>query len=312
MTAKAKTVGRYAPSPTGALHIGNLRTALLAWLHARVQGGDFFLRIEDLDTPRTVVGSADQILRDLEWLGIDWDGEVVYQSSRTDRYQDALSQLTSRGLVYECFCSRKDIQQAASAPHTGHGVYPGFCAELSEQVLTANRKIKVPAMRVRVTKEVISFNDGCVGARQASLQESCGDFVIKRADGLFAYQLAVVVDDLAQGITDVVRGADLIDSTARQIYLAKILGAREALPNYWHVPLMLDEHGARMAKRDGSMSVAEWCDSGGNHQELLGLLACSVGLVEQPDAISQSELLSQLTLPQWVAATSNDVTHPPD
>lgn len=299
MSTPHNIVGRYAPSPTGPLHIGNLRTALLAWLHVRLQGGRFLLRMEDLDLPRVVDSSADSILRDLEWLGLDWDGEVVYQSQRTGLYQAALSQLEQQNLVYDCFCSRKDIQQAASAPHGKEGVYPRTCVDLDSVTVEQKRQQKAPAVRVRVNDKPISFNDGCVGPYQQTLTQACGDFVIKRADGLFAYQLAVVVDDLEQGVTDVVRGADLIDSTARQIYLAEQLQP-DASTTYWHVPLMLDDHGQRMAKRDGSLSIAEWREDGSNAEQLVGLLASSLGIIETSDVLSATDLLSELTIERWV------------
>ncbi len=273
-------VGRYAPSPTGDLHLGNLRTALLAWLQARLQGGRFLLRMEDIDTPRVVVGSADKILRDLEWLGLDWDGEVVFQSRRHHLYRDALSDLRARGLTYPCFCSRKDIQQAASAPHARAGVYPGTCAQLDPAQINDLLGIKQPATRLRVS---------------TALRHDCGDFVLLRADGLYAYQLAVVVDDLDQGITDVVRGDDLADSTARQLYLAELLKPDAKPISYHHVPLLLDDEGKRMSKRDGSASAQQWRDTGGSAQSLLAHLAYSAGLrIRSTKSISMPELVEQL------------------
>lgn len=287
-------VGRYAPSPTGDLHLGNLRTALIAWLHTRLQCGTFLLRMEDLDLPRTVKGSADQILRDLEWLGLDWDGEVVYQSKRQPYYQSALESLEQQGLVYECFCSRKDIQQAVSAPHSSDGVYPGTCENLSSEQIEKKRQHKQPALRLRVQNAEIEFDDGCLGNKNESLAESVGDFVVKRADGLFAYQLAVIVDDLEQGINQVVRGADLIDSTVRQIYIAQKLSKSQDSPNYWHIPLMLDSEGKRMAKRDGSQSVQSWRDAGGSAEQLIGELASSLALIPDSSSISLADLLHSL------------------
>ena len=295
-------VGRYAPSPTGDLHLGNLRTALIAWLHARLQGGTFLLRMEDLDVPRTVDGSADQILRDLEWLGLDWDGEVVYQSAREPYYQAALESLEQQGLVYQCFCSRKDIQQAVSAPHSSTGVYPGTCESLTSQQIEKKRQQKAPALRLRVQNSIIEFKDGCLGNRKESLAQTVGDFVIKRADGLFAYQLAVIVDDLEQGVTEVVRGADLIDSTLRQIYLAQKLSANQNRPNYWHVPLLMDNEGKRMAKRDGSQSVQNWCDEGGPAEKLIGELASSLRLCPDLSVISLTDLLNSLDFETFTKA----------
>ena len=300
-TINNSVIGRYAPSPTGDLHLGNLRTALLAWLHARVQGGQFLLRMEDLDQPRVVGGSADQILRDLEWLGLDWDGGVVYQSDRLNLYQDALDQLSSDNLVYPCFCSRKDIQQAISAPHSQFSLYPGTCANLSSEEQRQKQQLKAPSLRVRVGDNAVSFNDGCLGVNKETLKDSCGDFVIKRADGLFAYQLAVIVDDIDQEITDVVRGEDLLDSTARQIYLAKQLGAQTQI-NYWHVPLLLDDDGNRMSKRDGSQSILQWREQGKDASQLIAHLASSVNLIDQADSITARQLLDEISVDMLIDA----------
>lgn len=274
-------IGRYAPSPTGDLHLGNLRTALFAWLHARVNGGRFLLRMEDLDTPRVVPGSADKILQDLTWLGLDWDGEVEFQSNRRQLYCDVLNDLTSRGMTYPCFCSRKDIQQASSAPHGKPGVYPGTCANLDAVQVKKKAGLKPAAIRVRVPH---------------SLQRDCGDFVLRRADGLHAYQLAVVVDDLAQGVSDVVRGADLADSTERQLFLANLIDSQAPKLRYHHVPLMLDDDGNRMSKRDGSFSAQQWRDNGGSAESLISFLARSLGLREDDVPLSAAELLTDVDL----------------
>ena len=280
MTVKQKVIGRYAPSPTGALHLGNLRTALLAWLQVRTQGGVFLLRMEDLDLPRVVKGSDKQILHDLEWLGIDWDGEVVYQSQRTDLYQDALNRLSEMELTYPCFCSRKDIQQAASAPHVAPGVYPNVCRDLSKEQCEEKSLSKAPAIRCKV---------------QGDLVNSCGDFVIKRADGLFAYQLAVVVDDLDQGVNQVLRGKDLYDSTPRQRYLASLLEPNKEEINYTHVPLMLDSEGVRLSKRDGSLSVSSYRSKGITPDLLRGELVYGLGWIDQIRTISMDEIMKLVT-----------------
>ena len=269
-------VGRYAPSPTGDLHLGNLRTALIAWLQARSQGGKFLMRMEDTDTPRVVVGSDLRILKDLEWLGLDWDESVIYQSARLELYQAAIEQLRESGLVYPCFCSRKDIRLAGSAPHAQPGVYPGICSNLNTEEIRQRSIVKQPAYRLRVS---------------ADLKEQCGDFVLLRADGIVAYQLAVVVDDLEQGITDVVRGADLIDSTDRQLYLAQQLHANGRAIQYHHIPLMLDNAGNRLSKRDGSLSVKQWRAQGGTNASMLGMFAEQLGLQESSTPISAEELL---------------------
>ncbi len=277
MNSSSKPTGRYAPSPTGDLHLGNLRTALIAWLHARQQGGRFLLRMEDIDAPRVVAASASKILRDLEWMGLDWDGEVRVQSECLTAYESALESLANQGMIYPCFCSRKDIQQAASAPHGTTGVYPGTCRGLSEQERYEKAKFKVPALRIKVSGD---------------LAPACGDFVVKRADNLFAYQLAVVVDDIAQGVTQVIRGADLIDSTARQQYLAALIAPQSAAIDYFHVPLMLDEKGNRMSKRDGSRSVDEWRAEGRSAPEMIGYFAHSLGLRSSPTPIEAQQLLA--------------------
>lgn len=274
-----KIVGRYAPSPTGDLHLGNLRTALLAWLHARLQGGTFIVRMEDLDLPRVVAGSADQILRDLEWIGLDWDGPIVYQSARTELYQRALLDLTARGLSYPCFCSRKDIQAAASAPHGNLGVYPGTCRLLSASVIKQRAQAKSPAVRLIVPER---------------MADTAGDFVILRADAFFAYQLAVTVDDLEQDITEVIRGADLIDSTPKQVYLAELLRPSRKPINYLHAPLMVDDHGRRMSKRDGSHSALQWRQHGGSSEQLLAYLASTLELVENTKSIDIQQLIDQV------------------
>lgn len=280
MDSLAKPVGRYAPSPTGDLHLGNLRTALFAWLHARQQSGTFLLRMEDIDAPRVVAGSADKILKDLEWLGLDWDGEVYVQSAHMQAYDSVLKSLSERDLIYPCFCSRKDIQQAASAPHGQTGVYPGTCRHLGERERTNKAALKPPALRVKV---------------RGDQAPACGDFVVKRADNLIAYQLAVVVDDLAQGVTQVVRGADLFDSTARQQYLAKLIAPQSAGLEYYHLPLLIDEDGKRMSKRDGSKSVDEWREEGRSAPEMIAYLAHSLNLIATLKPIDARALLSECT-----------------
>jgi glutamyl-tRNA synthetase len=201
MNKKTNIISRYAPSPTGVQHLGNLRTALLAWLYARLQGGTFIVRMEDLDVPRVVAGSADQILRDLEWLGLDWDGEVMYQSTRTDAYAQAMSVIKSKGLVYPCFCSRKDIRMVASELQQQLGIYPGTCAGLSVDEVNEKSAVKQTTFRIRVKNNSIEFIDRCCGRQVELLSQTCGDYLIKRADGLFTYQLAVMVDDLDQGVS---------------------------------------------------------------------------------------------------------------
>lgn len=296
-------IGRYAPSPTGRLHLGNLRTALLAWLHARLNKGQFLLRMDDLDTPRLVDGCAQQILTDLEWLGLDWDGDIYYQSQHLNDYATVFEQLKQQQHVFPCYCSRKDIQQAASAPHGKSPVYPNSCHGLSADDIAKHQQVKEAAWRYRVDKhpsDVIEFNDGILGTHAESLQQNCGDFVVKRADTLFAYQLAVVIDDIQQGVTDVMRGADLLDSTARQIALFQRIGEIE--PRYWHVPLMRDEEDQRMAKRFGSESAEQWREKGGNAESLIAYLAFSMHLVPSSEPISAQALLHSLDLQSLLKA----------
>jgi glutamyl-tRNA synthetase len=263
--------GRFAPSPTGPLHLGSLRTALVAWLFARSAGARFLLRVEDLDPERSRRAFEAGQLADLRALGIDWDGPVVRQSERLGLYQDALATLERAGRLYPCFCTRAEIREAASAPHSpGGGGYPGTCLALSD----AERARRIAAgdryaLRLRAGGERIGFSDRLLGERSGVVD----DFVVRRADGVPAYQLAVVVDDAAQGIGEVVRGADLADSTPRQILLARRLGL--PVPRYAHVPLVLGADGARLAKRHGAATLADREEPVG---VTLALLAHSLGL----------------------------------
>ena len=244
--------GRFAPSPTGTLHLGNLRTALLAWLFARSAGSEFLVRMEDLDTGRVRPGYAEQQLADLAAIGIDWDGEVVYQSQRLALYDDALAALGD--LVYECYCTRAEIREAASAPHgpLPEGAYPGTCLRLTAAELAEKRANgRAPALRIRADAARVAFDDRLHGHVEGVVD----DFVVRRNDGAPAYNLAVVVDDDAQGIEEVVRGDDLLDTTPRQIFLAGALGLPE--PVYAHVPLVLGTDGARLAKRHGDVTLRE-------------------------------------------------------
>ncbi len=240
--------GRFAPSPTGVLHLGNLRTALLAWLFARSAGSSFFMRVEDLDAGRVREHFVAEQLADLAAIGLDWDGPVWVQSARTAVYEQALERLP----VYECFCTRAEIRESASAAHGPVGVYPGTCRGLSSDDRAARRAAgRVPAWRVRADAASVTFEDRLMG-RQSGVVD---DFVVRRNDGAFAYNLAVVVDDAAQGVEEVVRGADLVDSTPRQIWLARALGVAE--PAYAHVPLVLGPDGRRLAKRHGDVTLRD-------------------------------------------------------
>ena len=267
--------GRFAPSPTGTLHLGNLRTALLAWLFARSAGSPFLVRMEDLDAGRVRPGSAAEQLADLAAIGVDWDGEVVFQSARTALYEAALARLDT----YECFCTRAEIRAAASAPHGPVGAYPGTCLRLTDAERAAKRAAgREPALRVRADAARVGFTDRLMG----DFESVVDDFVVRRNDGAIAYNLAVVVDDAAQGVEEVVRGADLVDSTPRQLFLARALGLPE--PAYAHVPLVLGADGARLAKRHGDVTLRSVSPAAARAWMLR-----SLGLVEgggfDPDAL---------------------------
>jgi glutamyl-Q tRNA(Asp) synthetase len=244
---KSPATGRFAPSPTGSLHLGSLATAVASWLYARAANGRWLVRVEDIDTPRVVAGSAEEILSALTRYGLEWDGEVVWQSQRTARYEEALERLRASGLVYDCACSRADLQRAASAPVGAEPVYPGTCRNGLPKGKAAR------AIRFRVTDDVIAFDDLLRGRIEEHVGAQTGDFVVRRADGLFAYQLAVVVDDAEQGVTQVVRGIDLLGSTARQIALQRALGY--PTPEYAHIPLVTNADGSKLGKRDGSLPL---------------------------------------------------------
>ena len=256
--------GRFAPSPTGDLHLGGARTALLAWLSTRSKNGSFLIRIEDLDRPRVIAGAEARILDDLRWLGLDWDGPVVRQSERIDLYESALARLDT----FACWCSRADL--AASAPHGDEGPrYPGTCRERAPLAKPASR-------RVRVDPGAIAWIDLVHGERRDDPSQQVGDFVVRRADGVFTYQLAVVVDDAAQGVTEVLRGDDLLSSTARQIHLYRALNL--AVPQFAHVPLLLGPDGQRLSKRHGSIAVR----SLGDPRVVVGKLASTLGFSSEP------------------------------
>ena len=245
---KQPVVGRFAPSPTGPLHLGSLVAALGSYLMAKSTGGRWLLRMEDLDLPRVVPGVAADMLATLEMLGFCWDGEVVYQSSRTEQYRQAAEELVSRKVAYSCGCTRSEIAQIASAPHEEALVYPGICrAGLQSEKVER-------ALRVKVYDDTIFFDDAVMGRYSQHLSASCGDFVIHRADGPYAYHLAVVVDDAAAGITQVVRGCDLLSSTPRQIYLQQLFDY--ATPGYCHLPLVTGPQGAKLSKRDHAVSLS--------------------------------------------------------
>jgi len=267
--------GRFAPSPTGVLHVGNLRTALLAWLFARSQGARFLMRVEDLDTGRVRREFEAQQLSDLEAIGLDWDGPVVRQSERQDLYADALARLDAAGLLYRCWCTRAEIRDAASASHgpLPEGAYPGICRELTAaEIAEREAGDRPPAWRVRADGARVTFVDRVCGETTGEVD----DFVVRRNDGAYAYNLAVVLDDADQGIGEVVRGADLLDSTPRQLWLGSQLGL--PAPVHAHVPLMLGPDGARLAKRHGAVTLADRAALGQPASDVRGELLAPFGL----------------------------------
>ena len=283
-------IGRYAPSPTGTLHLGNLRTALLAWLFARAEGSRFLVRVEDLDTGRVRPGIAEQQLADLAAIGLDWDGEVVRQSRRLSLYEEAIAQLDAAGALYSCFCTRREIREAASAPHGAlpEGAYPGTCRSLTAaERAERERAGRPPALRLRAEGEAVAFTDRLLGPVEGVVD----DLVVRRNDGAAAYNLAVVVDDAAQGIEEVVRGADLAETTPRQLLLARRLCVREPR-SYAHVSLVLGPDGARLAKRHGAVTLADRLARGETAADVRAELAASVGLARPGQAVSMDELVA--------------------
>ncbi len=287
-------VGRFAPSPTGELHLGNLRTALVAWLAARSSGRSFVVRMEDLDRATSSAAHEQRQLDDLAAIGLDWDGEVVRQSDRFDLYRAEIERLRARGLVYPCFCTRREIRAeidaAAHAPHAHlpDGAYPGTCRDLS----AAERAARIaagrrPALRLRTDSQSIEFHDLVHGRVEGAVD----DVVLARADGVPAYNLAVVVDDGAQGVTQVVRGDDLLASTPRQLLLQRLLGI--ASPEYLHVPLVLGDDGRRLAKRHGAVTLGELRAQGATAHEVLTVLARSIDLASPGELVTTDVLLER-------------------
>lgn len=300
---------RFAPSPTGDLHLGGVWTALASWAVARAASGTFVLRIEDLDAPRTRPGAEAGLVHDLRWLGLDWDEGPdrggpkgpYHQSARGGLYDEAMAELAVQGRVYPCDCSRSEVARVATAPHVGEEVvYPGTCRDKDP-----SRSFKrAPALRFRVHEDdFVRFHDLVRGPIESRVGRETGDFVVKRGDGVFAYQLATPTDDLAMGISDVFRGTDLLESTPRQLLLMKTLSARGALgwapgggalPRYGHLPLVTDARGARLAKRASGATVRELRERGVSAEALLGRLAHALGFVAAPDPISPRALAAQV------------------
>ena len=286
------------------MHLGNARTALLAWLDVRARGGRMLLRIEDLDRERCRPELADGVRRDLAWLGLDWDAETPPQSTRDGAYESALERLTADGLTYPCFCTRRELSMA-SAPHGADGErrYPGTCRPLSpEQRTQAILDGRRFAVRVVMPDEPVSFRDRMAGMVSQPVQEVVGDVAVRRSDGLFGYQLAVVVDDAADGVTSIIRGDDLLASTPRQLALQRMLGLPE--PEYAHAPLVIGADGARLAKRHGAPSIADLRDGGAQPAAAVGALAASVGLVPAGQRALAADLVPGFTLERVVPDTS--------
>ena len=288
--------GRFAPSPTGELHIGNLRTALLAWLFARSTDRRFLLRMEDLDRVRS--GAEATQLRDLAAIGLDWDGGIIRQSERTGIYLQAIAELRDAGLVYECFCTRREVAEAASAPHAPPGAYPGTCRHLSEAERARRRRERPAALRLRAGVETFTVTDQLHG----SFTSAVDDLVLLRNDGAPSYNLAVVLDDALQGIDQVVRGDDLLSSAPRQAYLGSLLG----LPTvtYVHVPLALNTAGQRLAKRDGAVTLTDLAAAGVPQDEVRSLILESLGLPGDLPAALDAFDPAKLSLEPWIVDTA--------
>lgn len=290
-------VGRLAPSPTGLLHLGHARSFLLAWWQIRAAGGRILLRMEDLDTERTKPGMIDAVLRDLEWLGLDWDGEVVYQSKRHELYADALATLVERDLAYPCICTRREIEEAQSAPHRGDDTqpYPGTCAGRFASLADAESETgRRAALRFRVADgRGVTLVDGFAGEFDANVRRETGDFVIAKRDGAPAYQLAVVVDDADQGITTVLRGDDLLPSTACQSLLQEALALPH--PSWFHVPLVVDDTGRRLAKRCDDLSLSHLRERGADPRAIVAWAANASGL-EAGARATPSEITPRFSL----------------
>jgi glutamyl-tRNA synthetase len=278
--------GRFAPSPTGRLHLGNLRTALVAWLFARSAGSSFLLRMEDLDAGAVREEHYRSQPEDLTALGLDWDGEVVRQSERRARYDDALHRLVAAGLTYPCWCSRREIREAVSAPHgdAPGGAYPGTCRDRDPATAPVDRP---PALRLRAAGERVRVVDRLVGPYEGAVD----DIVLRRNDGTPAYHLAVVVDDAEQGVREVVRADDLLPSTPSQIHLGRLLGLDP--PAYAHVPLVLAPDGARLAKRHGAVTLEDRRARGESATDVVSMLAASLGLVEPGEQVTARDLVGR-------------------
>ena len=298
--------GRFAPTPSGRLHLGNILCAMLAYLSVRSKGGRFLLRIEDVDVPRCPRSLAKQCIEDLTWLGFTWDGDVVYQSDRSDVYRAALDRLTAEGHTYPCFCTRAQLMSLA-APNLGDTqvIYQRTCANLTPEEQAEKAALRAPAIRLRVPDEDVAFTDGLFGLQQENLARDCGDFILRRSDGLYGYQLAVVVDDALQGVTEVVRGRDILSATPRQLYLQRLLGY--AAPDYVHIPLLVDAQGRRLAKRDKDLDLTALAKRF-SPEDILGMLAFSAGILPEIRPVTLENLLPLFA---WEKVKQADLRLPP-
>jgi glutamyl-tRNA synthetase len=291
-------ITRLAPSPTGALHLGNARTFLVNWLLARQGGWRIILRIEDLDGPRVKAGADREAIDDLIWLGLDWDEGPIYQSRRRERYADALDRLIADGKVYPCTCSRREIEESASAPHGESGaIYPGTCRGRYRSGAEAQAASgRMPAMRFAVPPGTVRFIDGVRGLQEIEPATELGDFVVAKADGTPAYQLAVVVDDAEMGTTDVVRGDDLLGSTARQRLIYDALGWADRVPRYSHLPLVIGGDGRRLAKRHGDTRLSRYRNAGVSASAVVALLGRWCGIEAVGEQATSSDLLASFRI----------------
>ena len=297
-------LGRFAPTPSGRMHLGNVFSALMAWLSIRSRGGELLLRIEDLDTMRCPRENEILLRQDLLTLGLDWDTEQPRQSERTAYYEEVLERLRSAGEVFPCWCTRGDLKSAPNAPHAsdGHPIYPGTCRDLTQAQRAEKAVERPPLWRLRVPDETIAFTDGHYGTFSENLAAECGDFILRRADGVFAYQLAVVADDAAAGVTQVVRGRDLLSSTPRQLYLYRLLGA--PAPAYYHVPLLTAADGRRLSKRDRDLDLGVLLQRF-RPEELIGRLAFAAGLLDRFEPCTPGDLVGVF---DWNRVPVQDVT----
>ena len=318
-----ETTGRFAPSPTGRMHLGNVFCALLSWLSAKSKGGAWRLRIEDIDPDRSRRDFALQLMDDLQWLGLPWDGEVVWQSQRSDIYEHYLKLLDDAGLTYPCYCTRADIM-ATQAPHETDGriVYAGTCRPKNLSRLSRSSRLSRPsssssssrnspaAIRLLVPDEVIAFTDGHYGRQEVNLAKHCGDYILRRKDGAWAYQLAVVVDDALMGVTEIVRGRDLLLSTPQQIHLHQTIASFSPFhpfsfsPFYYHHPLLINENGQRLCKRDKSLDLSVLREKHNNPDEIVGFLACLAGIIPAPAPAKPQDLLP---LFDWQKVPTDDI-----